>query len=66
MSICPLEVLIVITAPKRAIVHQLQSDVNWHAVMFDYYIPVFVYVVKNSLSGISISFNVYIVAQHAL
>lgn len=59
MSICALEVLVVIAAPKRAIVHQLQCDMNRHAVILSYDIPTFVYVVENSYQRKSISSNLY-------
>lgn len=48
VSVCALEVLVIIAAPKRAVVHQLQSDMNGHAVFFGYNIPILVYVVENS------------------
>lgn len=49
VPICPLKVLIVVAAPKRAVVHQLQSDMNRHTVIFSYDIPILVYVVEDSL-----------------
>lgn len=55
MSICALEVLVIIAAPKRAVVHQLQSDMDRHTVFFGYDIPFFVYVVEDSLLEKSIS-----------
>ena len=60
MSIRPLEVLIIIAAPKRAVIHQLQSDMNRHTVIFGYDIPIFVYVVENPLFKKSISSSVYL------
>lgn len=50
MSICALEILIITAAPKRAVVHQLQCDMNRHTIILGYDIPVFVYMVENPLS----------------
>ena len=55
VSICPLEVLIIIAAPKRAVIHQLQSDMNRHTVIFGNDIPIFVYMIENSFSEKNIS-----------
>ena len=65
VSIRPLEVLVIIAAPKGAIVHQLQSDMHGDAFIFGYNFPVFVYMVENSLFGDSISFGRYTMAQYA-
>lgn len=65
VPICTLEVLVIIAAPKRAVIHQLQSDMNRYTVIFGYDIPIFVYVVENSLSEKIISSSVYILAQYA-
>lgn len=55
VSICPLEVLIIIATPKRAVIHQLKSDMNRHTVIFGDDIPVFVYMIENSFSRKNIS-----------
>lgn len=65
VSVCPLEVLVIIAASKRAAIHQLQSDMDRYAVIFGYDIPIFVYMVENSLSEKSISSSMYIKAQYA-
>lgn len=65
MSICPLEVLVIIAAPKRAVVHQLQSDMNRNTIIFGYDIPTLVYVVEDSLLEENISSSVHLMAQHA-
>ena len=65
MSICPLKVLVIVAASKRAIVHQLQGDMNRYTVIFGYDFPVFVYVVENSLLEKGVSSSMYTVAQHA-
>lgn len=49
VSICSLEVLVVIAAPKGAVVHQLQGDMDRYAVIFGHDIPNIVYVLENSL-----------------
>ena len=65
MSICALEVLVIIAAPKRAVVHQLQSDMYRHTVIFGYDIPIFVNVVENALTEKCISSSAYLMAQYA-
>ena len=50
LSVCPLKVLVVVAAPKRAVVHQLQGDMHGNTVIFGYNIPIFVYMIENPLS----------------
>ena len=65
VSIRPLEVLVIIAAPKGAIVHQLQSDMHGNAFIFGYDVPVFVDMVEDSLFDHSISSGSYTMAQYA-
>lgn len=48
VSIRPLEVLVIIAAPKRAIVHQLQSDMHGDTVISSHVIPILVYVIEDA------------------
>ena len=65
VSIRPLEVLVIIAAPKGAIVHQLQGDMHGDTFISGYDVPVFVYMVEDSLFGHSVSSGRYTMAQYA-